>query len=121
MRPYLVFTLIGLGLYLGVEGLVVLHWIQKPPSYTLAIILFLLLITSLIYRYIFRFASHGPETVSRFYLLSIVLKLLGGCSFIAAIMVMDKDGTPANVVLFLLGYIVFTIAEVVFLMRLRNA
>ncbi|HEY5824708.1 MAG TPA: hypothetical protein VIT44_10095 [Cyclobacteriaceae bacterium] len=121
MRPYLVFALIGLGLYLGVEGLIGLHWIQKPPSYTLVIILFLFFITSLIYRYIFRFASHGPETVTRFYLLSIVLKLLGGCSFIAAIMVMDKEGTPGNVVLFLLGYIIFTIAEVVFLMRLKSA
>jgi len=121
LRSYLVFALIGFVFYLSIEGLYFLNWIENLPSYRLEIILFLFFITSLIYRYIFRFVSKGPEVVSQFYLLSIAIKLLGGCSFIVAIIILDKPNMAGNVVLFLAGYIVFTIAEIVFLMRLKKA
>jgi len=121
LRPYFVFALIGVFLFLGVKAFVVLNWLKISPSYTLETVLFLFFITSLIYRYIFRFASKGPEVVSQFYLLSIAIKLLGGCSFIVAISVLDKPNMTGNVVLFLVGYIVFTIAEIAFLIHLKKA
>ena len=121
MKPYLVFALIGLFLYMGVKVLVAFNCLHEAPTYAIEIVLFLFFITSLIYRYIFRFASKGPEVVSQFYLLSIAVKLLGGCSFIVAIIILDKPHMPGNVVLFLVGYIVFTVAEIVFLMHLKKA
>jgi hypothetical protein len=121
LKPYFVFALLGFILYLGIEGLYFLNWIETPPSYTLEIILFLFFITSLIYRYIFRFTSKGPEVVSQFYLFSIAIKLLGGCSFIAAIIILDKPNMAGNVALFLTAYIVFTAAEIAFLIHLKKA
>jgi hypothetical protein len=116
VRPYLVFAFIALILYLAVQVFLLLSWIDHAPSFTLEIILFLLFITSLIYRYIFRFSPQGPETVSKFYLLSIAIKLLGGCALMAAVIIIDKTGAIGNVVLFLTGYVLFTTAEIIFLM-----
>jgi len=121
MKPYLVFASIALVLYLLVQGLFLGRWISAIPSFTIEIILFLFFITALIYRYIYRFAPQGSEVVSRFYLLSIALKLLGGCSLVTAIIILDKANAVANVVLFLIGYLVFTIAEIAFLIRLKKA
>jgi hypothetical protein len=121
LRPYFVFALIGFVFYFSIEGFYFFNWIERPPSYRLEIILFLFFITSLIYRYIFRFASKGPEVVSQFYLLSIAMKLLGGCSFIAAIIFLDRPNMAGNVILFLIAYIVFTASEIAFLIHLKKA
>ena len=120
MRPYFVFGLTGIALFLGVYGMVLLKWAQQIPTYTLEIILFLFFITSLIYRYLLRFVSKGPEVVSQFYLLSIAIKLLGGCSFIVAVSILDKPNVAGNVTLFLVVYIAFTVVEIGFLMKLKN-
>ncbi len=120
MRPYLVFALLGVLVYLSVKGLVFLNWPSSEPTYTLEIILFLVFITSFIYRYILRFASQGAQILTQFYLLSIAIKLLAGCSFITALILLDKQNATGNVLLFLAGYILFTVTEIMFLMRLKN-
>jgi hypothetical protein len=121
VKPYFVFAFMGVIIYLGIQGMVALEWISQPPTFTLEILLFLLFITALIYRYLVRFSPQGPEAVTRFYLLSIALKLIGGCTLIAAIIVMDNAGAGGNVILFLSGYALFTAAEIVFLLQLKKS
>lgn len=120
MKAYFVFALFAIGLFLGVKGMVLLGWIAQMPSYALEIVLFLFFITSFIYRYLFRFASKGREVVSQFYLLSIAIKLLGACSFIVAVFILDKPNVAGNVILFLAGYIVFTGVEIAFLLKVKS-
>jgi hypothetical protein len=121
LKAYVVFALTGLALFFGVKAMVLLNWMEHIPTYTLEIVLFLFFITGLIYRYLSQFASKGREIVSQFYLLSIAIKLLGGCSFIVAVFLLDKPNVVGNVILFLIGYIVFTGVEIGFLLQLKDA
>lgn len=120
MRPYFVFALTGLIIYFSVVIFTWLQWLSAPPSYTLLIVLALFFITSFIYNYIARFATMGPEAITRFYLFSIVLKLIAGCSLISVLVITDREGAFGNTVLFLVGYILFTSVEIVFLLGLRK-
>ena len=120
MKPYLYFVLTGLVIYLSIWFFTELGWLLVSPSYTLLIILSLLFITALIYHYIARFAAMGPEAITRFYLLSIVLKLITGCCLISVLVITDREGAFGNTVLFLVSYILFTSVEIVFLLGLRK-
>jgi hypothetical protein len=51
------------------------------------------------------------------YLLSIVLKLLVSLAYSIVIILLDKPGVVANVLFFLLLYIVFTVLEVTHLFQ----
>ncbi len=120
MKPYLYFASTGLIIYLSVLLFVEFGWLLSPPSYTLIILLSLLFITALIYNYIARFAAMGPEAITRFYLLSIVLKLIAGCSLISVLVISDREGAFGNTVLFLVSYILFTSVEIVSLLSMRK-
>lgn len=120
MKPYFYFALTGLMIYLSVLIFVELGWLLHAPSYTIIILLSLLFVTAVIYNYIARFAAMGPEAITRFYLLSIALKLMVGCSMILVVVIFDRDGASGNTVLFLISYIIFTSVEIVFLFGLRK-
>jgi len=120
VKPYLFFALTALIIYLSVYFFDALEWLAAMPSYTLLIVTILFFITTLVYNYIERFAAQGPEAVTRFYLLSIVLKLIAGCSLISVLAINDQENAFGNTLLFLVSYILFTGVEVVFLLRLRK-
>jgi predicted permease len=121
LKPYFVFVGLAIGLYLITFGMYQLSWLSEIPSYLLEIILFILFITAFIYKYVTRFAADGPDTVTRFYLLSIALKLMAGCAFVVLIALFDEKGAHANVILFLIAYGIFTFAEVVLLLRMNKS
>lgn len=117
MKPYISFAAVASLLYFTIRAMVSIGWLPDKPSYALEVILYVVFITALIYRYILRFSAQGPETTTQFYLLSIALKLFAGCAFVTAIAVLDKAGARGNVVLFLVSYIIFTGLEVMFLKK----
>jgi hypothetical protein len=60
------------------------------------------------------------ENFIRNYLLTIVIKLLAGGIFIAAIIYVDMDNAETNAITFMAAYLLFTILEVGFLFRKFN-
>jgi hypothetical protein len=91
------------------------HWIESKPSFSYQILFFLSFTTSLIVVYLYRFRK--TDLFVQFYLLSLVVKLLGGLTFCIVIVFMDRSGAQANVVFFLGVYFAFTALEVLFLHR----
>ena len=88
-------------------------WLQA--SFLISILIFLFASTWLVFVFMNRKAD--PESFIKNYLLSIVLKLLAGGVFIAIIIFVDKAFANSNAILFMLGYLIFTAVEVIFLFR----
>ncbi len=84
------------------------------PSFLILILTILAAATWLVYLFMLRTKQ---EDFVKNYLLTIVLKLLGGGIFIFALIFFDKDGAEANAVLFMTAYFLFTGLEVGFLFR----
>ena len=83
------------------------------PSFGKEIIIYMALTTGGVYYLLQKKA--GGNLFTQTYLLSIVLKMLAGCAFILIIILADRQGAPANAVLFIVAYLAYTAAEVVFL------
>jgi hypothetical protein len=92
-----------------------LSWIPALPSFFYQTILFLLFGTFMIFRYLYRVEK--PDLFVRLYLLTMVLKFIAYGAFIFLVILEDRDGAPANVVFFLLLYLLFTALEIAFLHR----
>jgi uncharacterized membrane protein len=56
------------------------------------------------------------ESFTSVYLLSITIKILLSCVFVIVLIVNDKPNADFNVVFFIAGYVIFTAAEVTFLL-----
>ena len=84
------------------------------PSFLYLIISAIAAATFLVYFFIERTSS---ENFIKNYLLTIVIKLLAGGIFIAAIIFMDVDSAEANAITFMAAYLLFTGLEVGFLFR----
>jgi len=93
-------------------GLVTLQFAN--PSFLMLILTTLAVATWLIYFFIQRTSR---EDFVKNYMLTIVLKLLGGGIFISVLLYIDKPGANANAVLFMTAYLLFTGLEVGFLFR----
>ncbi|MEI9919564.1 MAG: hypothetical protein WDO14_12265 [Bacteroidota bacterium] len=50
------------------------------------------------------------------YLLSITSKIVLSCGFVIAFILLDRPNADYNAVFFLVGYVIFTAAEVIFLL-----
>jgi len=50
------------------------------------------------------------------YLLSITVKILLSCVFVIVLIVNDRPSANHNIVFFLIGYVIFTAVEVIFLL-----
>ena len=91
------------------------HWIAAYPSFTVEILIFLLLGTLINFRYLNRITS--PELFVRMYLFMMALKLLAFGAFVVVIILFDKAGAKGNIVFFIITYLIFTGLEVGFLYR----
>lgn len=90
------------------------HWLDKAPSFSRESIA-LLFISNLIIFYYLNRLSKGIFV--QLYLLSMALKILAYASFVLIIILKNRDGAFANVVFFLIAYLVFTALEVAFLYK----
>jgi hypothetical protein len=78
----------------------------------------LLLATIFIYALATRVTD--PQRFTQIYLLSIVIKVFVACILIVALILIDKPHARSNVLFLFTVYVVFTVAEVIFLIQLRR-
>ena len=86
------------------------------PTYCIEILFFVLFITLVIYYNLNKLGSKQPEAFTQFYLLSIVLKMMGGLTLIFLIVWDDPSAAIGNVTLFIVSYLILTFFEVFFLL-----
>lgn len=86
------------------------------PTYWKEILFFVLFITLVIYYNLNKLRSKQPEAFTQFYLLSIVLKMIGGLTLIFFIVWDDPSSAIGNVTLFIVSYLILTFLEVFFLL-----
>jgi hypothetical protein len=87
------------------------------PTYWIEILAVNFFITVVLYAYLLKVQTQEPQIFTQFYLLSIVLKMVGGLTLITYI-VWDAPGEAiGNVVTFISSYFIFTIVEVSSLLK----
>lgn len=97
-----------------------LGWLTEAPSYFFEILVFVSLTTLVLYSYLHKMPS-GKQFV-QFYLLTMVLRLLGYGAFAFVIIFLDRPGAEANALFFIITYTAFMALETIFLYRKsRNA
>lgn len=92
-----------------------LGWIDAVPTFSVQSTLTLAIFTVVIYRYLARL--NDAAIFVQIYLLSMAIKLIAYGVYVVLMILEDKAGANANVLFFLLLYVVFTALEVTFLHR----
>lgn len=90
-------------------------WIEQLPSFFYQTITILLFGTITIFAYLYRI--NKPDFFVQLYLLSMAVKFLAYGAYNLMVILKDRDGAAANVVFFMILYIVFTALEIAFLYR----
>lgn len=91
-------------------------WWLLPASW-IEILFFVLFITLVVYYNLNKLKHRQPEAFTQFYLLSIVLKMIGSLTFIFFIVWDAPASAVGNVALFIITYLALTFLEVFFLLR----
>lgn len=91
-------------------------WWALPNSW-IEILFFILFITLVIYYNLNKLKFRQPEAFTQFYLLSIVLKMVGSLALIFFIVWDNPAEAIGNVILFIVSYLTLTFLEVFFLLR----
>jgi len=107
-------SLTVLVLWGGLELCLYYHWIDNAPSFAKESIALLFITNLIIFYYLNRLSR---EIFVQLYLLSMALKILAFAAFILIIILKNRDGAFANVVFFLIAYLIFTALEVAFLYK----
>ncbi|MBX2895136.1 MAG: hypothetical protein KF763_06825 [Cyclobacteriaceae bacterium] len=87
------------------------------PHMWIQVLVFLFLATLIIGFNLVHIRKKQPQTFALFYLLSIAVKMVAGLAFIFFLVWDNPAHASPTVALFLVAYIFFTIAEVVYLLR----
>jgi hypothetical protein len=87
-----------------------------PPTWYIGFVSFLSITTYFVYIFLQRPGNADPEKFTRLYLLSITVKILVACVFVITFVMSDRPGADYNALFFLVGYVIFTAAEVIFLL-----
>jgi hypothetical protein len=103
--------LLGLATYYGSRQA---WWVL--PTYWFEILFFTFFMTIVIFFYLNRLRASQPEAFTQFYLLSIVVKIVGGLALIFFIVWDDPSSAIGNVTLFITSYLILTFLEVYFLL-----
>ena len=99
----------------GVLGARHFGWMTDVPSYFFEILVFVSLTTLVLYSYLHKIPA-GKQFV-QFYLLTMILKLLGYGAFGFVIIMLDRPGAASNTLFFIITYLAFTALETFFLYR----
>jgi len=91
---------------------------MSMPSWGIPILIFLAATTGLAFFFLRKLEG---EKLTRAYLLSITLKIFASCAFVITFILMDREGANSNALFFLVGYVIFTTAEVVFLLLKKTS
>lgn len=112
-----------LSLFLMATLVVFITWLGSVqmgwsfPLFWKEIIVFMLFITLIIGYKLVRMRKEQAAAFVQFYLLSITLKMAAGLAFIVFIILKVPGEAMGSASLFILCYLLFTLAEVVFLIR----
>ncbi|MBL7861144.1 MAG: hypothetical protein JNJ65_08275 [Cyclobacteriaceae bacterium] len=87
------------------------------PAFWMEILLFILFITLVIGYNLLRLRKKQPDVFVQFYLLSIALKMGAGLAFIFFLVIDSPNEAFGSAALFIISYILFTVLEVLFLVR----
>lgn len=90
-------------------------WKGELPSFFYQTLIFLVFATITIFAYLYNVDK--PDFFVQLYLLTMAVKFLAFGAYNLFMILDDKSGAPANVVFFMLLYIVFTGLEITFLYR----
>jgi len=112
IRIVIITLLIGMITFIGSQQ----TW-WNLPTYWIEILVFILFMTAVIYYNLNKLRKSRPETFSQFYLLSIVLKMVGGLTLISIIVWSDPSAAMGNVTLFIVSYLILTFLEVFYLLN----
>lgn len=91
-------------------------WFPTAPTWDIAITSFLAITTFLVVYLLQPIKAGNPEKFTRVYLMSITIKILVACIFVISFVLVDRPGADFNALLFLIGYVMFTAAEVISLL-----
>jgi hypothetical protein len=89
------------------------QWIQGLPSFFFETLIFLLVSTSILYIYLYKFDK--PDFFIQLYLLTMAVKFLAYGAYNFVMILEDKIGAVQNVIWFMLLYLTFTALEILFL------
>lgn len=87
-------------------------------TWPVGIVVFLSVITIASYFFVRRSSAKDLTPV---YLLSITAKLILSCVFVIIFILADKPAANYNTVFFLVGYVIFTAGEVIFLLLKKRS
>jgi hypothetical protein len=87
----------------------------SPWSITITV--FLATITLASYMFL---RNRSGEKLTQGYLLSITIKILLSCAFVIVFIVNDRANADYNAGFFIVGYLIFTAVEVIFLLLKSN-
>ncbi len=96
--------------WLWLQGLI--PGIPSFLYFTTGLVAFL---TTVIFAYLY--SMDEPSMFVRFYLLSLVVKILAALAYCVVMVLKDSDGRTVNVVYFLVVYLAFTALEIILLYR----
>lgn len=85
----------------------------EKATWWVEILIFLAFITIFSIRLVRKQSAQNFVTL---YLISITIKIVLSCGFVATFILLDKPAANYNVVFFIAGYVIFTAAEVIFLL-----
>jgi hypothetical protein len=91
------------------------QWIKALPSFFFQTWIFLLVSTSILYIYLYRFDK--PDFFIQLYLLTMAVKFLAYGAYNFLMILEDKIGAVQNVIWFMILYLTFTVLEILFLFR----
>ncbi|HKZ36295.1 MAG TPA: hypothetical protein VJ184_01500 [Chryseolinea sp.] len=91
------------------------QWIKGLPSFFFETLIFLLVSTSILYIYLYKFDK--PDFFIQLYLLTMAVKFLAYGAYNFVMILEDKIGAVQNVIWFMLLYLTFTALEILFLFR----
>lgn len=113
------FLIFVIALAIGLPLLVRWAWseglIPAMPSFLYVSTGIVAFITTVIALYLYRL--NKPSLFVQFYLLSLVVKLLAALAYCLLMVLKDRAGSTANVIYFLVLYVLFTSLEIVFLYK----
>lgn len=115
MRPLIIALTVAAGIIIAtVAGLKYAQIIPAFPTFFVEIVVFLFATTVVLFRLVVRAKENFFVQA---YLLSMVVKLLGYGAFLFFVIMDDRQNAVPNVVLFLVGYLLFTALEIFYLYR----
>lgn len=111
----IVVAALALALPLVVRWIWIQGWVPEVPSFLFESTWLMAIITVVIFSYLYKLKR--PEMFVQLYLLSMVVKLIAALGYCLLVVLDDGSGSTANLIYFLVVYLLFTALEIIFLYR----